>query len=154
MSLCAPTIRHIRPMTRQTSCQCCTTDRAVAHQPCGAVAAPPVRAASWSADRRFPAYSISLRGVGRRSQAIAVPTAPNLPKSPQHALGNMVRDRTVQPKTERRAAGQRQRDVVPRQIDPFESIVLLEIGEAVPLFVAVGKVRVHEVRNLSFSTGP
>src|SRR2546422_617773 len=47
-----------------------------------------------------------------------------------------------------------QRDVVARQLDPLEPVVLLEVTETVPLLSPVGEVPVHEVRDSPFGTGP
>jgi len=75
----------------------------------------------------------------------AVPEAPDSPKLDEHGLGNVIHESTMQSKAKRCAADERERDVIARDVDPLESVVLLEVAQAVTLFVPLGEPRVDEV---------
>src|SRR5258706_1312393 len=64
----------------------------------------------------------------------------------------MVREPSVQAELEADPTGASQRNVVARQIDTLEAIYFFKLRQAVRLLVAVGKVLVHEVSDISFGT--
>src|SRR5947208_104481 len=65
----------------------------------------------------------------------------------------MVSEPLVQPETKGGAAGESQRSIVPRHIDPLEPIIALEIAQTIPLLVTICETRVHEIWDLPIGAG-
>src|SRR3989442_11446802 len=83
-----------------------------------------------------------------------VPEASKFPELGEHRFRNVISEPVVQAQAESHPTSTSQGDVVPRQVDPLESVVLFEVAQAIPLLVPIGELGVHEERNPPLGAGP
>src|SRR4051812_23207679 len=99
---------------------------------------------------RIPGIAGSGRATSRFDTLHSAPVA-EVPQLFLRRLWNNVdQPAIVEPQLQRCLAKHRQRHVVAWQVDSLESVVLLEVAEAIALLLAVCEVRVEEERNLTF----
>src|SRR4051812_31346292 len=90
----------------------------------------------------------------RRLKPAVIPGAPDYPGPGEDRLRNAIKEPMVRSQPKRRPAGSRERDVIAGNLDAVETVVFLEVAQAVALFVPFGEPRVHEVGHLSLRTAP
>src|ERR1700753_807575 len=81
----------------------------------------------------------------------AVTDLSDMTKFDDHPFGNLLGDFLVRSKPKRNMAHKCQRYIIARQIYTLKCIAFLEIAQRIPTPLPVGKVRVDEERNISFS---
>src|SRR5439155_1579691 len=145
--------RRTLPATRPPTYLSHGSSRGEGPRPSGEALTPRVRAASLLEDRRFPAWSTLARFLDD-AELSAVPKAPKFPELGEHRFGNVVSEPVVQAQAEGGPASASQGDVVARQIDLLEAVVVLEVAPAVSLFFPEAEFRIDQVRDSPCSAGP
>src|ERR1700687_4873442 len=91
----------------------------------------------WTAQRKGVGRTIATNRASRSCglEPAAIPEAADSPELGENRSGNVIHESPVQSETERCAPGQGERDVVARHFNALESVVFLEVAQAVTLFV-------------------
>src|SRR6516225_3277548 len=85
-------------------------------------------------------HRLVLTAFGRRLEFAVVPEFPDFADLGKNRFGNMVSESAMQTQAESRRPNARQRNVIPRDVDPLEAVVLLKIAEAVSLLLAIREI--------------
>src|SRR5204862_7450144 len=82
-------------------------------------------------------------------EPLCVPSAASPPERRENRLWDPLGEAVMKSQLHRDAATDGEGNVVAGGLNPLKPAARLELGQAVPLFPAVTKTGIHEVRNLS-----
>src|SRR5690242_4047964 len=95
----------------------------------------------------------ALLGALHAGESFCVPEAADFAISRSDGFGDPVKNAVVKAQAQGHASSERQRHVVPGQLDLLEAVVPLEIRQSIALLVAIGEIGVPKVRNAAIGAG-